>query len=128
MKEFLKKYKIDIILVSLILIASLVGVICFNVLGKKDNKIAYIYSQNELVETLDLAKEKDELRYFSVDGKHGEVKIAVKKNDIKIVESTCPNKNCIHQGSATTLKPVICAYNEVVIELKGKAPVVIEVG
>ena len=128
MKEFFKKFKLDIIIVGVCLIAAITGVVCFSVLGKSENNIAYIYAQNELVETIDLAKEDDKVDYLTVEGKHGEVKIAYKHNDIKIVESTCPNKNCIHQGSATTLKPIICAYNEVCIELKGKKPVDVEVG
>lgn len=129
MKKTLKKYKIDIIVVSILLVASIVGVISFFVINKNSNaSIASIYSMNRLVEEIDLSLEKEEPRYLFVEGKHGDVKIEISKNDIKICESTCPNKSCILEGSAKVTKPIICAYNEIYIELKGEKSSDVELG
>lgn len=128
MKKFLKKYKVDIILILTLLTISLSSFLALKFSGSMTDNIAYIYVGDNIQHEIDLSKENNEIRYMIVDGKHGEVKIAIRKNDIRIVESTCPNKDCIHQGSATSLKPVICIYNEVRIELQGKKDVDVELG
>lgn len=98
------------------------------ILNNQNVSIASIYSMNQLVEEIDLSKEEETPRYLMVEGKHGNVKISIKKDDIKIVESTCPNKSCILEGSAKASKPIICAYNEIYIELKGEKSVDVELG
>lgn len=128
MKEFLKKYKVDIIVVGILLIASLIGVLSFNIINNySSDSIAAIYSMNQLIEEIDLSKE-NEPRYFFIEGKHGDVKIEVKKDEIRIVESTCPSKSCILEGLAKSSKPIICAYNEIYIELKGDKSTDVELG
>ena len=103
MKEIFKKYKVDIIVISVLLVASLIGVISFLLINtNSSDSIATIYSMNKLVDEIDLNKET-EIRYFFVEGKHGQVKVQVSKNDIKIVESTCPNKSCILQSQSYAL-------------------------
>lgn len=128
MKEIFKKYKVDIIVISVLLVTSLIGVISFLLINtNSSDSIATIYSMNKLVDEIDLNKET-EIRYFFVEGKHGQVKVQVSKNDIKIIESTCPNKSCILEGSAKTTKPIICAYNEIYIELNGEKSTDVELG
>jgi len=127
MMNFLKKYKLDIFLTIILLILSLIGSLCFIFLKNPNNNIANIYVMNELKDSIDLTKEND-ARYLEFDGKNGKVKVEVKKDEIKIIESNCPNKYCIHQGVATSSRPIICAYNEVLIELKSLKDFDVELG
>lgn len=127
MMNFLKKYKLDILIIVILLILSLIGSLCFIFLKNPNHNVANIYVMNELKESIDLSKE-NEVRYLEFDGKNGRVKVEVKKEEIKIIESSCPNKYCIHQGVATSSRPIICAYNEVLIELKSQKDFDVEIG
>lgn len=127
MSGFLKKYKIDILLIIIVLITSILIGLLLYIFNNSDKEIAQIYVSNELKETINL-KEETETRYIEVNGKHGLVKIEVKKDEIRIIESTCPNKDCIFQGEATSLKPLICAYNEVLIKIESFEDVDVELG
>lgn len=128
MKDFLKKYKVDIILIGILLIISLIISLCFYFISFSDQNIASIYVSSTLINQIDLNKEQEEARYIIVNGKHGEVKVEVKLNSLRIIQSSCINKSCIHQGELTSLKPLICAYNEVYIELNSFKDVDVELG
>lgn len=52
-------------------------------------------------------------KYF-VDGKIGKTTFEIKDKKIRVVDSPCPNKTCIHQGFAKTL---VCLPNDVIIQL-----------
>lgn len=118
MKEFIKKYKIDIIVILILFIVSLGSYLLIKFLPRNNINIAYIYIKNELKEKIDLDEEID-LRYITYEGKYGEVKVELVGKTIKIIESSCPNKDCIKQKEASPTNPLICAYNEVLIEIKG---------
>lgn len=127
MKTFIKKYHLDIIVIGILLSASLLSVILINFSNNKNNNVASIYSENQLVYKIDLEKEAEE-RFLIIEGKNGEMTLSVSKNEIKVIESSCPKKECIKHGKATALKPMICAYNEVYIEINAHKDADIELG
>ena len=127
MKDFIKKYKFDIIIVVILLITSLFGTFFIKFYNKTNDNIAYIYCENQLIHKIDLSKEEEE-RLFNINGKKGIMTLSVQKNEIKVIKSTCPKKDCIKHGKATSLNPIICVYNEVYIELNGYKDADVEIG
>lgn len=114
----MKKYKNDIILVSIILFVSIISIILFNVLAKDDNLVAYIYYDDQLVETIDLSKLSDEISTYTIEAENGEVVIEAKHNAIRIVHANCSQSYCENQGfSSTTHEPIICIPNKIYIKL-----------
>ena len=127
MKDFIKKYKFDIVIVVILLITSLFGTFFIKFYNKTNDNIAYIYCENKLIHKIDLSKEEEE-RLFNINGKKGIMTLSVQKNEIKVIKSTCPKKDCIKHGKATSLNPIICVYNEVYIELNGYKDADVEIG
>ena len=127
MKDFIKKYKFDIVIVVILLITSLFGTFFIKFYNKTNDNIAYIYCENQLIHKIDLSKEEEE-RLFNINGKKGIMTLSVQKNEIKVIKSTCPKKECIKHGKATSLNPIICVYNEVYIELNGYKDADVEIG
>lgn len=127
MKDFIKKYKFDIVIVVILLITSLFGTFFIKFYNKTNDNIAYIYCENQLIHKIDLSKEEEE-RLFNINGKKGIMTLSVQKNEIKVIKSTCPKKDCIKHGKATSLNPIICVYNEVYIELNGYKDADVEIG
>lgn len=127
MKDFIKKYKFDIIIVVILLITSLFGTFFIKFYSRASDNIAYVYCENQLIHKIDLNKEEEE-RFLNINGKNGIMTLSIKKNEIKVIESNCPKKDCIKHWKATSLNPIICAYNEVYIELNGYKDADIELG
>ena len=112
-----KKLRNDIILtLSLLLVAvtALVFVLVFRV---RNNLVARIYVQNNVVETIDLSN-KEENDYW-IDGLNGKLHIHTKDGAIAVVESNCPHQDCVNMGYVSeTNHPIICAYNAVYIAIE----------
>lgn len=52
-----------------------------------------------------------------VRGKNGMTKFEIRGGRIRILDSACPNKTCVHQGWAS---PLVCLPNDVIIQLEGR--------
>ena len=120
-----KTLRNDIILtISLLLVAVIALIIILNT-RKKDNLIAKVSIQNEVVEVIDLS-DKEERDYY-VEGTHGIVHIHTKDGAIAVVESNCPHQDCVHMGYVKeTNRPIICTYNEVYIIIEGDSDIDVE--
>ena len=120
MKAFWQKFKIDIIVIASLLVTAITGTIVFFAIQKKNNLIANIYRENEIIETIDLSKE-DESRTFTIDGYESLMTIEVKHNAIRVNHSSCPHQDCVNMGWVNkTKQPIVCTYNHVSIILTGK--------
>ena len=108
----------DIILIaSLIIVASIVLAILF-AQPKPKNKVARVYVQNTLVETIDLSPNED--AHFYIDGTKSKVHILRHNHQVGVLESGCPHKDCINMGfTSDSNRPIICAYNAVSIVISG---------
>ena len=122
-----KKLRNDIILVASLLLIAVVALVIIFSTRKKDNLIAKVYVQNEVVETIDLST-KEEKEYVIV-GLHGNVIVETKDGAIRVKESNCPHQDCVHMGYVSeTNRPIICTYNAVYIVIEGASDVDVEIG
>ena len=95
-----KKLRNDIILVVSLLLIAVVALVVILSTRKKDNLIAKVYVQNEVVEIVDLST-KEEKEY----------------------------QDCVYMGYVSeTNRPIICAYNAVYIVIEGVSDVDVEIG
>lgn len=121
MKDFLKKYRLDIIIISILIVVSLTSSIILLSTRNNDSLNATIYHHDEVVEVIDLTKENSN-REIIVQGDKGEVIVEVKKNAIRVKNADCPHHDCINMGwVSSTNRPIICAYNAVSIVLNSKS-------
>ncbi len=113
-----KKLRNDLILIISLLLVAVIALVIILVNRKKDNLVAKVYVQSEIVLTIDLNEVKNEDYY--IDGVHNQVHINVKDGAIAIVESGCPHQDCVHTGYVKeSNRPIICAYNAVYIIIEG---------
>lgn len=52
---------------------------------------------------------------YEIEGLNGPTKFQIENEKIRIIDSTCPNKTCVHQGWGTTL---VCLPNKVIISVE----------
>lgn len=114
-----KKYKRDIILISILLVIGLLGcLVYFNFNSSSNNLIANITDSNNVVTKIDLEKESETEREITVDGLHEDLKVGVKHNAIRVIYSSCPHQDCVKIGTVSiSNKPIVCLYNKVYIVL-----------
>ena len=113
-----KRLRNDLILIFSLLIVAVTCLVLVLVNRKKDNLIAKVYVQNEIVLTIDLSikEEKD----YEVNGLHTKVHIHTKEGAVAVVESGCPHQDCVHMGYVSeTNRPIICVYNAVSVIIEG---------
>lgn len=120
-----KTLRNDLILIISLLVIAITSLIIVLVNRAKNNSIAKVMVQNEVVLKIDLNKEND----YEVEGLKGKVHIHVKDGAIAIVESNCPHQDCVNMGYVKESgRPIICAYNGVTIIIEGDSNYDIEVG
>lgn len=116
MKKKINKY--DIILISAIIIINIFFIIYGSSRAVTQNeKIAYIYSNNELVREYVLSDDvNDEIKIESADG--GYNILHVEDGQIWIHDASCPDKICISQGKITRDGEIIvCLPNQMLIKI-----------
>ena len=122
-----KKLRNDLVLICSLLLVAIIALIIVLSTRNKNNLVAKVMVQNEVVLTIDLNKEND--KDFYVDGLKGQVHIHVKDGGIAIIESNCPHQDCVNLGYVyESGKPIICAYNAVSVIIDGNSNYDIEVG
>lgn len=113
-----KTLRNDLILIlSLFLIAAVSLVILIST-RRKENLVAKIIVNNNVVEVIDLSK-KEENDYY-IDGLKGTLHVHTHDGAIAVVKSNCPHQDCVHMGYVSESgRPIICAYNAVYIVIEG---------
>ena len=120
--SFWKKHFWDVIAISAFAVVAAGASIWVATPKAAKGHIAQISVSGQLIRELDLSKEPEEERTFLVQGVVSEMTIGVKYNAIRVVSSNCPSQYCVHEGYISEPgKPIVCAYNEVVIEIIGKS-------
>ena len=113
-----KTLRNDLILIGVLLALILGGLLTVLLTRKKDNLVAKIYVQSQLVQEIDLNTEPD--HDFVIEGTKGKLTISIKNHSLRVKEAECPHKDCVHMGYvAETNRPIICAYNQVYIVIEG---------
>lgn len=113
-----KKLRNDIILIASLLLVVAVSLIVIFTLTKRENLVAKVYVQNNVVEVINLSNKEE--KEYEVEGLKGTLHIHTKDGAIAVVSSSCPHKDCVNMGYVSeTNRPIICAYNAVYIIIEG---------
>ena len=108
----------DLILIGSLLIVAVLCLVLLLTNRTKDNLMATISVQNDVVETIDLSKKEDADYY--IDGVKGQLHIHTHDGAIAVLESNCPHQDCVRMGYVSESgHPIICAYNQVSIVIEG---------
>ncbi len=117
-----KKLRNDIILIVSLLLVAVITLIVVLVNRTKNNLVAKVYVQDQIVETIDLSIKED--KEYVIDGLKGKVHIHTHDGGIAVTESNCPHQDCVHMGYVKeTNRPIICAYNAVYVIIVGQTSV-----
>ena len=120
--SFWKKHFWDVIVISVFAVVAAGLSIWVATPKGHQGHIAQISVSGKTIRDLDLSTEPQEERVFTIEGAVSEMKIGVKYNAIRVVESNCPSQYCVHEGYISEPGiPIVCAYNQVVIEIIGQA-------
>ena len=115
-----KALRNDIILIGSLLLVAVLCLVLLLVNRSRENLMARIYVQDEIVETIDLSKKEDADYY--IDGLKGKLHVHTHDGTIAVVESNCPHQDCVRMGYVSESgRPIICAYNAVSILIDGEA-------
>ncbi len=113
----MKKYILYLILIFAVLGLAAASVLVLNI--KKEGAKAKIYSDGELIETIDLENVSEGYE-FTVYCEDGENVIRAEQGRICVVSASCPDKVCINQGWISDgVMPIVCLPNKLVIEIEG---------
>lgn len=111
------KYKRNLII---FVVALFITVLTFGIVllcsDNKDEKTAYIYSEGELLYTINLDGKNDE---FTINTDYGYNIICIKNGKIGITDADCPDKTCVKTGFTDSVYiPVICMPHRLEIVIK----------
>lgn len=116
MRNKINKYDIALILVIIVVNVFILIYGGFNTVDK-GQKIAYVYSDNQLVGEYTLTE--DYKTEFKVDGKTGYNTIRIEDGKIWIHEATCPDKICLYQGKVgSDGELIVCLPNKLMVQVK----------
>ncbi len=106
------KFWILLIAIILILSAAAAGYIYTH---KTPGRFAEITQDSVLVRTVDLKQDAE----FTIESPNGGYnRILVKNGAVSVVEASCPDKVCIHQGAISDrAQPIVCLPNKLVIKV-----------
>ncbi len=111
--------KNDGIMIGVILILCLLSILIFAKWDKKGDKIAIVYYQDEVILTIDLAK--NEKKDYQVMGKNGTVIIEVNQDKIRVKQENSPLHICSKQGYISkNTESIVCLPNQIVIQIQTK--------
>ena len=119
-----KKIIILLILLCIFLFAGSIGLIYYRYQENTSSDfIAYIYQDGNLLYEIPLQDIVDSYTLVIEGENHCRNTIEIKTGSIGIISATCPDKICVNQGFIhTSLLPITCLPNRVVIELKKESP------
>ncbi len=102
--------KYDYIFISIILVIS---IILFILLNNNSSNYAYVYYDNNLVNTIPLNINKE----YEVDGYNGKVILEVSNNKLRVKEEISPLHICSKQGWMNR-GTIVCLPNKIVINFE----------
>ena len=107
----------DGILIGGILVLSLSWLIDFGEHAFRSGKTAFIYENGRPIEKVDLSRDHT----FALSIEKGSMEIEVGEGRIRVSNSSCPHKACVHAGWVNRARrPIICVPNKVLIEIEGE--------
>lgn len=109
----------DKILIAFILIIALSTFLGINLYGFAPGKVyAVIEADSELVQKISLGEGGPTLE-VKVEGFEGETLLQVRKDKIRILDSPCPDRDCVRQGWISRPGQIlVCLPNRVVVKIQ----------
>lgn len=101
---------------AIVLLASAVGSVLV-LRGNTNGTIANIYQDGNLIHSVDLSSviTPQTLEFAGAVTNT----VAIERGRIRIVEATCPDQICVHQGWISTgVAPIVCLPNSLVIRVE----------
>lgn len=109
----------DVLLIVTLFILSILSIFLIKNLDSSE-KEAYVYYEDKLILTIDLSINKE----YNVKGYNGNVIIEVKNKKIRVKEEESPLHLCSKQGFiSSSLEPIVCLPNKIIIKLKSKSEI-----
>jgi hypothetical protein len=99
-----------IILAAIVLLCALASYFIFSGGG---GKLAGVYVDGELIETIDMSRVTEEYEFTVADG--GNV-ISVSREGIRVSEASCPDQTCVKHGFLRSGAPIVCLPHHLVIK------------
>ena len=126
--SFLKKFWIDIVVVSSLLVLTGVTFTVVYFPRNSESLIANVYLKKEKIHTINLSGlDDDNPIIYIVEVPDGYVNIEAKHNAIRVKESTCPHQYCVHAGWISQQgQSIICVPYELIISIEGYSPYDVE--
>lgn len=115
----MKKQFLCIAIVCLILLLS-VGSIAVRCITNQNQDIiyAYIYSDEKLINTINLTAVETPYTFTVGDNDSGFNIVKVMHNSIGIIDASCPDHVCVNTGFIdSSMLPVVCLPNKLVIQI-----------
>lgn len=120
MNKFMKDKRkiICLIIVLCVIFFSLLGILLVSRASGGD--VACIYSNGELVRTIDL-KAENEITFTVSSANGGYNVISVKNGSISVTDADCPDRICVHTGAVSDgVQPIVCMPNKLVIRIEAR--------
>ena len=125
---FIKKFWIDIVIVSFLLVITGVAFLVAYAPKNSDELIANINLKDEKIHSINLTELGEEPIMYTINLNDGHVHVEAKHNAIRVKESTCPHQYCVHTGWITSKgRSIICVPYELVITIEGASSFDVEV-
>ncbi|MCK5600101.1 NusG domain II-containing protein [bacterium] len=107
-------------LIFIILMVTIVLFMFYRGITADTGRYALVYFKNEHILKIDLSKDK----YYTVKGAQGDLHIRVSNGKLRIIETECRDKICMHRGDIFRAgERIICVPNEILIRIGGKGEV-----
>ena len=121
-----KTLRNDLILIGSLLLVVIISLVVILSTRVKDNLVAKVYVQDNIVEVIDLSKKEE--KDYTVHGINGDLTMHTRDGAICVSKSNCPHQDCVNMGYVNVSnRPIICAYNAVYIVIEGNATFDVEI-
>lgn len=121
-----KTLRNDLILIGSLLLVAIISLVVILSTRVKDNLVAKVYVQDNIVEIIDLSKKEE--KDYTVHGINGDLTMHTRDGAICVSKSNCPHQDCVNMGYVNVSnRPIICAYNAVYIVIEGNATFDVEI-
>lgn len=113
----MKKKYICIVIIAAVVLLSF-GAIAIQYFSAGNERIAYIYSDNKLIRTIDLNSVTEPYSFIVTNSSGGSNTIEVRCGEIGVVQATCPDAICKNTGFINSpALPIVCLPNNLVINI-----------
>lgn len=116
----MKKYKKDIIIVSVLLVVALGGYLCFNMNNNKNARYVQIYRGDILMKTYLLSRDGQ----YELKTGNDFNQLVIENGSVFIKEANCPDKLCVKQGTISKSgESIICLPHKIVVKISSEESV-----